>query len=102
AMHGGQNDWTALHWAAAEGRQVLCARLLRDNADPAQADDTGTPGANVQGQVLHEGTCTDFLAEIAHPILCFLPAIVATAIEALKADGLTLIWQCQPSFCGFA
>ena len=35
-MHGGRNDWTALHWAAAEGRQVLCARLLRENADPTQ------------------------------------------------------------------
>ena len=36
AMHGGRNDWTALHWAAAEGRQVLCAKLLREKADPAQ------------------------------------------------------------------
>ena len=35
-MHGGRNDWTALHWAAAEGRQVLCAKLLREKADPAQ------------------------------------------------------------------
>eukprot|EP00435_Cladocopium_sp_Y103_P072797 s140_g41.t1 len=41
AMHGGRNDWTALHWAAAEGRQVLCAKLLREKADPAQVDDTG-------------------------------------------------------------
>ena len=35
-MHGGRNDWTALHWAAAEGRQVLCAKLLREKADPTQ------------------------------------------------------------------
>jgi len=35
-MHGGRNDWTALHWAAAEGRHVLCARLLKENADPTQ------------------------------------------------------------------
>jgi len=41
AMHGGRNDWTALHWAAAEGRHVLCARLLKENADPTQVDDTG-------------------------------------------------------------
>ncbi|CAK9096321.1 unnamed protein product [Durusdinium trenchii] len=56
AMHGGQNDWTALHWAAAEGRQVLCARLLRDNADPAQADDTGKSALDYARESGHQST----------------------------------------------
>lgn len=42
AVHSpGEAQWTALHWAASEGRADLCQRLLRCRADPRQPDDTG-------------------------------------------------------------
>lgn len=40
-VHGGDFEWTALHWAAAEGRAAICARLLRCSADPGQPDNLG-------------------------------------------------------------
>merc|ERR1712217_1024556 len=41
AVHGGRSEWTALHWAAAEGQAEICARLLRCGADPKQPDNFG-------------------------------------------------------------
>lgn len=40
-VHGGEAVWTALHWAASEGRASICARLLECNADPSQPDNLG-------------------------------------------------------------
>eukprot|EP00438_Fugacium_kawagutii_P015791 Skav218886 [mRNA] locus=scaffold2503:201436:201790:+ [translate_table: standard] len=55
-MHGGRNDWTALHWAAAEGRQVLCAKLLKEKADPTQVDDTGRSALDYAKEAGHQST----------------------------------------------
>eukprot|EP00930_Biecheleria_cincta_P055609 TRINITY_DN41920_c0_g1_i1.p1 TRINITY_DN41920_c0_g1~~TRINITY_DN41920_c0_g1_i1.p1 ORF type:complete len:1043 (+),score=153.05 TRINITY_DN41920_c0_g1_i1:91-3219(+) len=41
AIHGDTKEWTALHWAAAEGRADICKRLLAAAADPGQPDHTG-------------------------------------------------------------
>lgn len=41
AIHGETKEWTALHWAAAEGRVDICKRLLASAADPGQPDHTG-------------------------------------------------------------
>lgn len=40
-VHDGTPQWTALHWAATEGRPDLCARLLRARADPTHPDHCG-------------------------------------------------------------
>jgi len=43
-LHGGENAgpaWTALHWAASEGRLDVCELLLRANADPGHQDEVG-------------------------------------------------------------
>lgn len=44
ALHGGRYAgpaWTALHWAASEGRADVCNLLLRALADPGHRDETG-------------------------------------------------------------
>merc|ERR1712032_835719 len=44
ALHGGANagpSWTALHWAALEGRADVCSLLLKHNADPNHKDEEG-------------------------------------------------------------
>merc|ERR1719359_592508 len=43
-LHGGENAgpaWTALHWAASEGRLDVCDVLLKANADPGHRDELG-------------------------------------------------------------
>lgn len=40
-VHQGEPEWTALHWAASEGRADVCQRLLRCAADPHQLDNLG-------------------------------------------------------------
>eukprot|EP00928_Gymnodinium_smaydae_P039249 TRINITY_DN26847_c0_g7_i1.p1 TRINITY_DN26847_c0_g7~~TRINITY_DN26847_c0_g7_i1.p1 ORF type:complete len:704 (-),score=67.15 TRINITY_DN26847_c0_g7_i1:11-2065(-) len=40
-VHGGNAEWTALHWAASVGRTEICARLLKANGDPRQPDHVG-------------------------------------------------------------
>jgi hypothetical protein len=43
-LHGGENAgpaWTALHWAAAEGRPDVCELLLRARADAGHPDELG-------------------------------------------------------------
>eukprot|EP00929_Paragymnodinium_shiwhaense_P122210 TRINITY_DN9481_c2_g1_i3.p1 TRINITY_DN9481_c2_g1~~TRINITY_DN9481_c2_g1_i3.p1 ORF type:complete len:1219 (-),score=326.50 TRINITY_DN9481_c2_g1_i3:122-3778(-) len=40
-VHRGNPEWTALHWAAAEGQYAVCQRLLRCAADPQQQDNMG-------------------------------------------------------------
>eukprot|EP00929_Paragymnodinium_shiwhaense_P102265 TRINITY_DN65457_c0_g1_i1.p1 TRINITY_DN65457_c0_g1~~TRINITY_DN65457_c0_g1_i1.p1 ORF type:complete len:1013 (-),score=276.43 TRINITY_DN65457_c0_g1_i1:43-3081(-) len=34
-------EWTALHWAASEGRSDVCVRLIKAKADPQQPDHMG-------------------------------------------------------------
>eukprot|EP00931_Biecheleriopsis_adriatica_P053456 TRINITY_DN3127_c0_g1_i6.p1 TRINITY_DN3127_c0_g1~~TRINITY_DN3127_c0_g1_i6.p1 ORF type:complete len:1115 (+),score=267.57 TRINITY_DN3127_c0_g1_i6:272-3346(+) len=44
ALHGGEDGgpaWTALHWAASEGRKDLCELLLSCRADAGHKDETG-------------------------------------------------------------
>lgn len=44
ALHGGENSgpaWTALHWAASEGRTDVCAALLGAAANPGHLDELG-------------------------------------------------------------
>ena len=41
AVHAGEREWTALHWAAAEGRTGICRRLIQSRADPRQPDNLG-------------------------------------------------------------
>jgi len=44
ALHGGEHAgpaWTALHWAASEGRLDVCEVLLQARADPCLEDDIG-------------------------------------------------------------
>lgn len=44
ALHGGENAgacWTALHWAAAEGRTEICQLLLQCRADADHQDEMG-------------------------------------------------------------
>lgn len=41
ALHGGDPEWTALHWAAAERRATICERLMRCGADANQIDCRG-------------------------------------------------------------
>lgn len=44
ALHGGEHAgpaWTALHWAASEGRLDVCEMLLQARADPCLEDETG-------------------------------------------------------------
>lgn len=44
ALHGGENagpSWTALHWAAVEGRADVCRLLLDAAADPLHEDEAG-------------------------------------------------------------
>jgi len=36
-----RSEWTALHWAASQGRADICARLLKAAADPRQSDHSG-------------------------------------------------------------
>merc|ERR1719359_1807781 len=43
-LHDGENAgpaWTALHWAASEGRLDVCDVLLKANADPGHRDELG-------------------------------------------------------------
>jgi len=40
-IHGSGPEWTALHWAAAEGRTDVCATLLSLRADPRHLDHAG-------------------------------------------------------------
>ncbi|CAJ1448054.1 unnamed protein product, partial [Effrenium voratum] len=56
AVHGGRREWTALHWAAAEGRHVLCERLLQQNADPAQVDEMGKSAMDYAQEAGHQST----------------------------------------------
>mmetsp|Transcript_30016 Transcript_30016/g.82354 ORF Transcript_30016/g.82354 Transcript_30016/m.82354 type:complete len:328 (-) Transcript_30016:6-989(-) len=41
AVHPGEPEWTALHWAAAQGCADICARLLQCDADPLLPDTGG-------------------------------------------------------------
>jgi len=44
ALHGGENSgpaWTALHWAALQGRSDVCEVLLQAGADPCHSDEMG-------------------------------------------------------------
>lgn len=41
AVHGDAHEWTALHWAATEGRASICQRLLACRANPRQPDAHG-------------------------------------------------------------
>merc|ERR1719473_2606987 len=40
-VHGNEAEWTALHWAASEGRAQICERPLQCRADPSQPDNLG-------------------------------------------------------------
>jgi len=43
-LHGGENSgpaWTALHWAALQGRDDVCEVLLQAGADPFHMDEMG-------------------------------------------------------------
>merc|ERR1719321_2249815 len=40
-VHDCGPEWTALHWAASEGRPDVCARLLAASADPHLPDHAG-------------------------------------------------------------
>lgn len=41
AVHHGEPEWTALHWAASKGRADLCAQLLACKAPPDFQDNIG-------------------------------------------------------------
>jgi len=55
-VHGGENEWTALHWAAAEGRASICARLLDCAADPCQPDNLGRSALDYAHEADDEAT----------------------------------------------
>jgi len=40
-VHDAGPEWTALHWAASEGRADVCARLLAAAGDPNMHDHAG-------------------------------------------------------------
>eukprot|EP00927_Polykrikos_kofoidii_P048103 TRINITY_DN42329_c0_g1_i1.p1 TRINITY_DN42329_c0_g1~~TRINITY_DN42329_c0_g1_i1.p1 ORF type:complete len:274 (+),score=32.33 TRINITY_DN42329_c0_g1_i1:99-824(+) len=52
-VHGNNREWTALHWAATEGRTDICARLLRARADPKQIDHSGRAALDYAYQMGH-------------------------------------------------
>jgi len=73
ALHGGENgnrEWTALHWAACEGRVDICELLLSAGADAGHLDDLGRTALDY---ALHGGARTaaaaTLLAAVTPPAL---------------------------------
>jgi len=63
-IHGRSAEWTALHWAAAEGREDIVSMLLRASADPCQPDHVGRSAIEYARDAGHQcvlqaltGTC---------------------------------------------
>eukprot|EP00747_Dinoflagellata_sp_TGD_P129090 gnl/TRDRNA2_/TRDRNA2_174627_c2_seq3.p1 gnl/TRDRNA2_/TRDRNA2_174627_c2~~gnl/TRDRNA2_/TRDRNA2_174627_c2_seq3.p1 ORF type:complete len:273 (-),score=38.57 gnl/TRDRNA2_/TRDRNA2_174627_c2_seq3:55-873(-) len=55
-LHGGPDAvpaWTALHWAAAEGRADVCSLLLAAAADPGFQDEVGKTPLNYANEHRH-------------------------------------------------
>jgi hypothetical protein len=61
-VHGGEAEWTALHWAAAEGRAQICERLLNCRADPVQPDNLGRSALDYAHEADDEETLEILLA----------------------------------------
>jgi len=87
AVHEGEPEWTALHWAAAEGRDDICSRLLRCNADPRQPDSCGRSaldyacesGNETIFRMLEEAACPDGLLPAGLSIMSMVEPIARTA-----------------------
>jgi len=71
-LHGGENEgpsWTALHWAACEGRLDVCRLLLQASANPRHTDELGKTaleyaiesGQHSTAALLHEACDARFL-----------------------------------------
>ncbi|CAE8693772.1 unnamed protein product [Polarella glacialis] len=56
AVHEGKSEWTALHWAAIEGRSAVCMRLLQHRADPLQPDNVGRTALDYAKEAGHADT----------------------------------------------
>lgn len=61
----GEAQWTALHWAASEGRSDICKRLLSCRADPRQPDDAGRSPVDYAREAGHEEALVALLSEEA-------------------------------------
>lgn len=63
-VHAGEREWTALHWAASEGRASIVRRLLAQSANPRQPDNLGRTPLDYAREAPDE-TTWQLLAEAA-------------------------------------
>lgn len=64
AVHDGRPEWTALHWAASEGRTDVCMRLLHCGAGPLHKDDQGLSAVDYAREGGH-GAALAMLSDVA-------------------------------------
>jgi len=86
----GEAQWTALHWAALEGRASLCERLLNCHADPRQPDDTGRTALDYALERGHRNALRTLLTEVAATSATDAPPDLICTHVALSSESAAL------------
>jgi hypothetical protein len=102
-LHGGDNAgpaWTALHWAASEGRLDVCDLLLRANADAGHRDELGKTAldyAYENGQHAAAAILQSAAEEASHTVLSnsWSPSSHQATLEASPSAQLVAALAAQ-------
>jgi len=98
ALHGGENGhpaWTALHWAAFEGRADICELLLAAGADSSHPDEMGKTALDY---ALDGGARTAAAATLLAPVTS---AVASAAVSrpggcATSSPSISSLWTSSP------